>query len=97
MLEGISLIVAEKDQSKDLIKLVNQVVNYYKNYNKPFELIIVRNGQDQKEIDLPKEEFIKLYSIKDNLDNKEQVRIKKKENWLKPVKAAKIPSTYQYK
>ena len=28
---------------------------------------------------------------------KEQVRIKKKENWLKPVKAAKIPSTYQYK
>ena len=79
MLEGISLIVAEKDQSKDLIKLVHPMVKEGVDEN-PFVL-------DQSKYD--KEE--------DNLDNKEQVRIKKKENWLKPVKAAKIPSTYQYK
>lgn len=66
MLEGISIIVAEKNQSRDLIRLVDQIINYSKNYQKPIELIIVRNGKDQKEISLPKDEFIKVYSLKDN-------------------------------
>ena len=55
---------------------------------------MVKEGVDENPFVLDQSKYDKE---EDNADSKEQVRIKKKENWLKPVKAAKIPSTYQYK